>query len=57
MVLVLARLKEMCDICIEVDGGDGDSILASAQVEVAALRCRWVVKVLTPMPLPGDAFI
>ena len=57
MMLVLARLKEMCDICIEVDGGDGDSILASAQVEVAALRCRWVVKVLTPMPLPGDAFI
>jgi hypothetical protein len=23
---------EMCDICIEVEGGDGDSILASAQV-------------------------
>jgi hypothetical protein len=22
----------MCDICIEVDGGDGDSVLASAQV-------------------------
>jgi hypothetical protein len=23
---------DMCDICIEVDGGDGESILASAQV-------------------------
>jgi hypothetical protein len=30
---VLVQQKaEMCDICIEVDGGDGDSILASAQV-------------------------
>ena len=41
----LGERSKMCDICIEVEGGDGDSILASAQVvflraERAPLPCE-----------------
>jgi hypothetical protein len=38
--------KQMCDICIEVDGGDGDKILSAAQVDAAAVRGGFMIREL-----------